>query len=1009
MSDQRELLATPTGPHGTIRQRPLRSTSPSPSRLHRPRDDLLARLSPASIVDVLLSPTGPLKTCLEKASASEKAFAMKTANASKMIYDWLDELSDWPWPSAAGSAGFEPPPAKRRKLVEPKTPKDDTTRELPELAPQPDDTYFGSLPADDVTRYEKRIEQIQREMEDLDLEEIKNQVLHNHILPLSRPGTPFSDSGRSIGSIFSYVKMEDVTAVITAITVQALPNLSRLSRLLNIWSVRLLVLRKVPSLLHMFTDAEVALRSGWSAIASKNCDMASSNEGSDTVQDKTPCLSKKDFDVMKLVLQQKVTKPGRDLDFMLDALEGMMDTLPNEWLDRMEAIERDYAEWVTAADRRVQEGEWFKVAEQTRLSRSPVRPTTPQPKIEIRGPSPPRDSSDHRSTLSTPSDHRSDSSENAIGADIARRDFAVDELDDSSDQGAAIKILVDQPSKDVQGSTSQVIDLTEHAAHQHEVDSGAVVENPSLDYDGIANRRPTNHKATSFKQPRNQTYDGSDDVEVIYDEQNSPVLSELNRNIVRASPSESAKRDIFPLQPAFGDEFEPSILESVHEEDEQSDLPPTRLDTREDSEASFTSIIPRRRSSNSPDHSDDMFYGDESAEPELPRLPDPDEPFSSDAPSPPSSPPLRYNKPRSTSVTFKEVPEIATLPDSGNSTPPRSPLQPPIVFDPETSFEWESQHGSPSRMSTISNFSTNSDDDHLQRQISQLLESIPAQFRLQKPRVNLNPPDFQLPSRPKPRNPDSTRRSGSALSSRGGTPSYSRSTTPSFMLAPAREPRPRSRSSQGIRLYHLSRSTGEPPIKLFIRCVGENGERVMVRVGGGWADLGEYLRDYATHHSRRSKGESKVEVTDAPPPGGRLSSSPCSRPGSSADRPVTPLTVRKTRKEPSEDGGVKLPKTPHSGNAQESDPPSSGTSGRSRASSAHFDWENDEDSSLGLAGPKAKRAELSDEGRAWVQSMKEKVRIASSERMAPPSEQNIDSRFGEINKVGGTKRVYRKN
>ncbi|KAI5921361.1 hypothetical protein F4810DRAFT_702378 [Camillea tinctor] len=959
MSDQRELLATPTGPHDTIRQRPLRSTSPSPSRLHHPRDELLTRLSPASVVEALRSPTGALKTCLEQASASEKAFAMKTANASKLIHDWLDELSDWPWPSTAGSAGFEAP-AKRRKLAEPKTPKDDSQRELSETAPPSDTIYYGSLPADDVTRYEKRIEQIQREMEDLNLEEIKSQVLHNHILPLSRPGTPYSDSGHSISSIFSYVKLEDVTAVITAITVQALPNLSRLTRLLNIWTVRLLVLRKVPSLLQMFTDAEVALRSGWSAIAATNRSLESSDKDSNMTQDKPTSLSKKDFEIMKLVLQQKVTKPGRDLDYMLDALEGMMDTLPDEWLDRMEAIERNYAEWVTAADRRVQEGEWSQATERTRSSRSPVRPTTPQPKIEIREPSPPRK---------------------------------------TSDRGTTIKILVEEPRKDIQGSTSQ-----------HDIDSGVVTKNPSLDYESLA-KRPTNAKTTSSKQISSQTYDGSEDVGGTSNEQDSPTSSELSPDVSRASPSETAKRDIFPLKPAFGDEFEPSVLESVHEEDEQLDLPPPRLNTRKDSDASFLSVIPRRRSSNSLGHSDDVFYGDEIPEPELPRLPDPDESFFSDAPSPPSSPPLRYTKPRSTSVTFKEVPEITTLPDSGNSTPPRSPLQPPIVFDQDASFEWESQHGSPSRMSTVSNISANSDDDHFQRQISQLLESMPAKFKLQRSKVNLNPPDFQLPTRPKPKNPDSRRRSGSALSSRGGTPSYSRSATPSFMLAPAREPRPRSRSSQGIRLYHLTRSTGEPPIKLFIRCVGENGERVMVRVGGGWADLGEYLRDYAAHHSRRSKGESKVEVTDAPP-AGKLSSSPCSRPGSSAGRPMTPLTVRKTRKEPAEDGGARLPKTPHSDNPQETaDPPSSGqTSGRSRASSMqHFDWENDEDSSLGLAGPKAaRRTDLSDESKAWVQSMKEKVRIASSERVPPPGEQTINSRLGEMGKVGGTKRLFRK-
>lgn len=35
----------------------------------------------------------------------------------------------------------------------------------------------------------------------------------------------------------------------------------------------------------------------------------------------------------------------------------------------------------------------------------------------------------------------------------------------------------------------------------------------------------------------------------------------------------------------------------------------------------------------------------------------------------------------------------------------------------------------------------------------------------------------------------------------------------------------------------------------------------MVRVGGGWADLGEYLREYVIHHGRRKVSETpRVEV-----------------------------------------------------------------------------------------------------------------------------------------------------
>lgn len=73
-----------------------------------------------------------------------------------------------------------------------------------------------------------------------------------------------------------------------------------------------------------------------------------------------------------------------------------------------------------------------------------------------------------------------------------------------------------------------------------------------------------------------------------------------------------------------------------------------------------------------------------------------------------------------------------------------------------------------------------------------------------------------------------------------------------------------SNASAGIELYHLHRDNGQAPIKLYIRLVGERGERVMVRVGGGWADLAEYLKEYATHHGskRRTVSGGGIEIQD---------------------------------------------------------------------------------------------------------------------------------------------------
>lgn len=888
---------------------------------------------------------------MDQASASEQAFAMRAAIASKKIREWLEEVSSWLWPRNSGSAGFEMPPAKRRKLSQSEAQEADGKGKLAESDPTHDGEYLGSLPATVVDHYEKRTDQIQQELDDLDLEEIKNQVLHNHIFPLSRPGSPFSESGRSVASTSIFAKMEDLTAVVTAITVQALPNLSRLTRLLNTWGVRLLVLRKVPALLKMITEAEVAIRSGWSAIESVESSLTKPNKHEESNGDEgSSGLTRKDFDVMKRVIQQNVTKPGRALDYMLDLLEGSSDTLPDDWLDEMEALERDYALWETTAEHKVRMGESSSLFE---VSAEPTRqtvPETPRPKIHVQGPSPTKEIFDDEPDTETPAPVRS--------------------IFDSSSPEAT-------------------------------TDSQDVVKDMGL-YDGAQESR-----LFRSKQPGSLPFGRPENVRTTVSSQNSPVLGEVDQNIVRQAHQELKKpASIIRREPTSDDELEgsvlePSILEPVDEEGEEPELPPARFPRRAESKDSLASTVIHEPPSGFLDHSDNASFREGSMEPDLPRLPDPDEPFSSDAISPPSSPPLRY-KIRSTSVTFKDVPEINTLPET-TSTPPRSPLDPPEIFDADTSFEYESQISSPGRMSTVS---SNSDDD-LHQKLKVLLQTIPAKIRLdRKPRINLNPPDLNLPARPKSRT-DTTRRSNSSMSSRAGTP-FSRSGTPSFMLAPARETHPRSNNSPTIKVFNLTRPTGEPPLKLLIRTIGTGDkERVMVRIGGGWADLGEYLKEYAIHHSSRSKGEGLVDVKDVPAMPNGLGSSPSSRPNSAMGSPSTPLAVRKTRKSLGEEGAPRypIPKTPFSSAKSDLDTPSPEAPARSRESS-HVDWD-EEDSALGLAGPKGKKVDMNDESRKWVESVREKVRIASGER--PPPDQRLDTKFGEMGKVGGTKRLFRKH
>lgn len=79
---------------------------------------------------------------------------------------------------------------------------------------------------------------------------------------------------------------------------------------------------------------------------------------------------------------------------------------------------------------------------------------------------------------------------------------------------------------------------------------------------------------------------------------------------------------------------------------------------------------------------------------------------------------------------------------------------------------------------------------------------------------------------------------------------------------------------------------------------------------------------------------------------------------------------------------------------------------------------------LGLAGPKSRHVEMSEENRAWVVSVTEKVRLASGEVKPPGAAERGVSRdregpsregrresakgFGDMGQVGGTKRLFRK-
>ncbi|RFU72311.1 gas2 domain containing [Trichoderma arundinaceum] len=870
--------------------KPKRLSTPTPGQLlaarQRPADDFFAHLEPTKVVEALAA--GVLRGCLAEASALERDFAMRTAMASQKIWEWLNELNQWNWPKQAGSEGFlEPNNTQRKLFAQAPTPEEEADRKQ----------YMGSLLAEEVEKYETRINQINREMDQLDLEEIKGHVMNDHILPLSRPGTPMNmDPSRSMLSALSgYHKMEDISVLITAIVVQTLPNLAKLSRLQQLWHMRIIVLRHVNPFLQAIQEVEALLGENWDAISQSHWEMEQPSRKAIVLPART--LTNKDFEARRQSLALKVADPGRTLDYMLDCLEGAPDTLPDEWLNRMEDVEQGYGEWVSACERKMAEAKLAKTKSKSTHHR----------KTSSLSPSPTK-------TRQSASDREGSPASNKLSPPL---------------------LLVPPMSESDHGAYLDPIAEDELSSSEDHLTPGS--------------------GSSSFRSSRNPRsvgdIDGSNDR-------------------VGSSPE-----DLGMIE---------DHMSAISEEDEL-ELPPLRNGLRRGSFGSPASTTLHHSPKFTDDLSSDLL--EVSASPAVPksRL---REAFYPEDDSPPSSPPEVNRRARESSVGLLDSPMVAPVPEDDESFF-KSTFEDSFLDDFEDSYAPDVPGPAFRRESA--------GEQQLRLQISQIIESIPAKIKLTNGTsgINLNPPDLQLPRLRKKPSKEPIKRSTSGMSTR--------TATPSFTLSPVKQ-RTRSKGHYPIRVYHLSRSDSEAPIKLFIRCVGEHGERVMVRVGGGWADLSEYLKEYASHHGRRSNGKEKAKIEVIPRTSNApANSSPPSRPPTVAaeERPsVSPGAARKSRR--SSVNNSLRPKTPVTpGQPVEGTPPSEG-SAVSRPSS-RLSWVEDESSFLGLAGPRAKKVEMSEESKAWVESIKEKVRMASVTDRKPN-----DKKFGEMGKVGGTKRVFRR-
>ncbi|KAF4550178.1 Hypothetical protein D9617_18g033690 [Elsinoe fawcettii] len=313
------------------------STSPTRLRLHSiSQDPILRDLSPTKTLRALsisshTETENDLMKSVEHVTEDDRAFGVRVAQTCKDLREWAVEVEAWEWPGT-----FEPPSPKERAskrqrlLAEHHVPPS----HLSEDSDDEDDGFWGSLPKELVLAYEARIDAIQQAMEDMDVEGLKDHVRNVHILP--KVNSPKQDEYVS----FKVRSVDDYTTLITATILQALPYLSWLSRLMHEWSIRLLVLRKVPGFLLGLAETQKQLHDAWTDLS---LDQHHSKESASPVRDR--------FESMQTVLGSKVSGLGQRLDSMLDELEGRSETLPDAWIDRFENLELAYSNWVVKAER----------------------------------------------------------------------------------------------------------------------------------------------------------------------------------------------------------------------------------------------------------------------------------------------------------------------------------------------------------------------------------------------------------------------------------------------------------------------------------------------------------------------------------------------------------------------------------------------------------------------------------------------------------------------------------
>jgi len=322
----------------SFHQRSLSRSSSHHYSHARDFDPILRNLSPTKTLRAFsepgfITPHESLHAALESSTTFQRTLGAKAAQTCLDVRSWARELEEWEWPGT-----FDTP-----ELVQKASANDDHNEKGASMP-----TYWGSLPADTVRQYEQRSDEIIQQLDEIDVEQLKDFVLSAH----NEAGSGSASRDDSIGAIGAATdlrKLDDFTAIITATILQALPYLSRLNHLLDIWTIRLPILRQAPIYLDLLAQACVDLDHAWAAIGvgsskdTKNQTHLDFNRGSMIEQ--------------QSIIESRVSSLGRKLDRFLDDLEGRSETVPDSWIEKMETLEQQYADWTVRAERKILEND----------------------------------------------------------------------------------------------------------------------------------------------------------------------------------------------------------------------------------------------------------------------------------------------------------------------------------------------------------------------------------------------------------------------------------------------------------------------------------------------------------------------------------------------------------------------------------------------------------------------------------------------------------------------------